>query len=75
VQKARKKNQQALTIIHQYLDDATFEIMVNATIAKQAWKIMQESNQWADNVRKVHLQKLHGDFEKLHMLKSKNILE
>jgi hypothetical protein len=49
--------------------------MVNTTIAKQAWKIMQESNQWADNVRKVHLQKLHGDFEKLHMLKSKNILE
>jgi hypothetical protein len=45
VQKARKKNQQALTIIHQYLDYVTFEIMVNATIAKQAWKIMQESNQ------------------------------
>ena len=26
-------------------------------------------------MRKVHLQKLHGDFEKLHMLKSENISE
>ena len=26
-------------------------------------------------MRKVHLQKLHGDFEKLHMLESENISE
>jgi hypothetical protein len=26
-------------------------------------------------MRKIRLQKLHGDFEKLHMLKSKNISE
>ena len=36
---------------------------------------MQESNQRVDNVRKVHLQKLHGNFEKLYMLESENILE
>jgi len=35
VQKAQRKNQQALTIIHQCLDDVTFEIVVNATITKQ----------------------------------------
>jgi hypothetical protein len=34
---------------------------------------LQESNQEANNVREVHLQKLRGDFEKLHMLESKNI--
>jgi hypothetical protein len=68
VQKARKKDQLALTIIHQCLDDTTFEIVTNATTAKQAWEVLQESNQEDDNVRKVRLQKLRDDFEKLHML-------
>jgi len=36
---------------------------------------LQESNQEADNVKNVRLQKLHGDFEKLHMLESENISE
>jgi hypothetical protein len=59
------KDQQALTIIYQYLIDVTFEIVTNATTVKQAWKVLQESNQRADNVRKICLQNLHGDFEKL----------
>ena len=75
MQKARRKDQLALTIIHQCLDNATFEIVDNATTAKQAWKVLQESNQEADNVRNVLLQKLRDDFEKLHMLESKNISE
>jgi len=75
VEKARRKDQLALTIIHQYLDDTTFEIVPNATTTKQALEVLQESNQEADNVRKVRLQKLRGDFKKLHMLEPKNILE
>ena len=75
VQKARRKDQLALTIIHQCLDDATFEIVANVTTAKQACEVLQESNQRADNVRKVCLQKLRGDCEKLHMLESENISE
>ena len=73
MQKAWRKDQLALTIIYQCLDDITFEIVVNVTTTKQAWKVLQESNQWADNVRKVRPQKLRGDFEKLHMLESGNI--
>jgi hypothetical protein len=34
---------------------------------------LQVSNQEASNVRNVRLQKLHGDFEKLYILESKNI--
>jgi hypothetical protein len=33
------------TSTHQYLDDVTFKIVVNATTAKQAWEVLQESNQ------------------------------
>jgi hypothetical protein len=73
MQKTWKKDQLVLTIIHQCLDDATFKIVANAITAKQTWKVLQESNQGANNVREVHLQKLRGDFEKLHMLESKNI--
>jgi hypothetical protein len=47
----------------------------NTTTTKQALDILQESNQEADNVRKVCLQKLCDDFEKLHMFESKNISE
>jgi hypothetical protein len=71
--KTQKNDQQALTIIHQCLDDVTFEMVVNTTTAKQAWKFLQVSNQEASNVRNVRLQKLHGDFEKLYILESKNI--
>jgi len=44
--------------------------VANTTTAKQAWEILQESNQRAENMRKVRLQKQHGGFEKLHMLES-----
>jgi hypothetical protein len=44
VQKAWRKDQLVLTIIHQCLDDITFEIVANITTAKQACKVLQESN-------------------------------
>jgi len=66
---------QALTITHQYLDNVTFEIVPNAITIKQARELLQESNQEADNMEKIHLQKLRDDFEKLHMFESKIISE
>jgi hypothetical protein len=36
VQKARRKDQLALTIIHHCLDDVTFHIVANTTTTKQA---------------------------------------
>jgi hypothetical protein len=62
VQKAQRKDQQILTIIHQCLDDVIFEIVANTTTVKQACEFLQRSNQEADNVRKACLQKLQGEF-------------
>jgi ribosomal protein L29 len=36
---------------------------------------LQELNQEVNKARKLRFQKLRGDFEKLHMLKSENISE
>ena len=64
--KTRKKDQQALTLIHQCLDDLIFEKVADATTAKEAWEILQSFFQGVDKVKKVRLQSLQGDFEAVY---------
>jgi gag-polypeptide of LTR copia-type len=55
LQKKRKEDQGALSIIHQGLDDDMFEKVVNETRAKDAWEILHNSVVGTEKVKKVRL--------------------
>ncbi|XP_068329911.1 uncharacterized protein [Pyrus communis] len=70
---SRKRDKKALYLIYQALDDNGFEKVSSATSAKQAWKKLQTSYKGAEQVKKVHLQVLRGEFEFLQMKGSESI--
>ncbi|XP_074577598.1 uncharacterized protein LOC141834039 [Curcuma longa] len=72
-EKDKKKDQHALSIIHQCLDDAVFEKVANASTSKEAWGILENSHKGVDKVKKVRLQILRGEFEALHQEASESI--
>ncbi|XP_074561277.1 uncharacterized protein LOC141817539, partial [Curcuma longa] len=49
---AKKKDQKALTLIHQSLDEKMFEKVAAATTSKQAWETLQASFKGVDKVKK-----------------------
>ncbi|XP_051127574.1 uncharacterized protein LOC127249024 [Andrographis paniculata] len=67
LEKLRKKDQCALTIFHQGLDDDMFENIANETTSKGAWEKLQRSVMGIDKVKKRLTPTLRDEFETLLM--------
>ncbi|XP_019450621.1 PREDICTED: uncharacterized protein LOC109352893 [Lupinus angustifolius] len=63
----QKKDNKALFLIHQCVDDVHFEKIQNAMTAKEAWDILVTSHAGGDKIKKVKLQSLRKQYELLHM--------
>ncbi|KAK2989938.1 hypothetical protein RJ640_013862 [Escallonia rubra] len=70
LQATRRKDQKALAIIHQSLDDAMLQKVANTTTSKNAWEILQTSHGGVEKVKKVRLQTLRSESEALRMKES-----
>ncbi|XP_019438838.1 PREDICTED: uncharacterized protein LOC109344531 [Lupinus angustifolius] len=71
----KKKDNKALFLIHQCVDDIHFEKIQNATTAKEAWDILIRSRQGGDKIKKVKLQTLRRQYELLNMEENDKIGE
>ncbi|XP_025611947.1 uncharacterized protein [Arachis hypogaea] len=69
----RKKDQCALTIIYQDLDDDMFEKIADITNAKKVWNTLQNFVIRVEKVKKVRLQTLRAEFESLMMKETESI--
>ncbi|GKV12660.1 hypothetical protein SLEP1_g23783 [Rubroshorea leprosula] len=69
----KKKDQKAVSLIHQALDEVTFEKVSNATTAKQLWEKLQAAYKGKEKAKKVHLQSLRGEFEAVQMNETEKV--
>ncbi|XP_058778162.1 uncharacterized protein LOC131652336 [Vicia villosa] len=73
LKESRKRDKKTLFLIYQSVDEDTFEKISNATTAKEAWDKLQTCNKGVEQVKKIRLQTLRGDFERLFMEESESI--
>ncbi|XP_063936178.1 uncharacterized protein LOC135147231 [Daucus carota subsp. sativus] len=73
LQAQRKKDQKAIMIIHQCLDDSMLQKVASATTSKKVWDTLKSSFSGDAKVKRVRLQTLRGEFEALHMKESESI--
>jgi hypothetical protein len=75
LKESRKRDKKALFLIYQSVDEDTFEKISNATTTKEAWDKLQTCNKGVEQVKKIRLQTLRGDFERLFMEESESIFD
>ncbi|XP_050878072.1 uncharacterized protein LOC127081888 [Lathyrus oleraceus] len=73
LKESRKRDKKVLFLIYQSVDEDTFEKISNATTAKEAWDKLQTCNKGMEQVKKIRLQTVRGDFECLFMEESESI--
>ncbi|CAN6727697.1 unnamed protein product [Malus baccata var. baccata] len=69
----RKKDQKALYLLYQGLEDSMFEKVAEATTSKQVGDTLSTIYKGVDRVKKVRLQSLQADFETAHMNEGESI--
>ncbi|XP_050916820.1 uncharacterized protein LOC127131993 [Lathyrus oleraceus] len=75
LRESRKRDKKTFFLIYQSVDEDTFEKISNATTTKEAWDKLQTCNKGVEQVKKICLQTLRGDFECLFMEESKSIFD
>jgi hypothetical protein len=66
LRQSRKKDNKALFMIYQGLDEATLEMVAQTKTSNEAWKMLNKTYIGVKKTKKVWLQALRGDFEKLN---------
>ncbi|XP_019451813.1 PREDICTED: uncharacterized protein LOC109353910 [Lupinus angustifolius] len=64
---AKKKNNKALFLLHQCVDDTHFEKIQNAITTKEAWDILIRSHSGGDKIKKAKLQTLRRKYDLIQM--------
>ncbi|XP_059650082.1 uncharacterized protein LOC132295826 [Cornus florida] len=69
----REEDSKALFTIYQTIEMPIYERIAKATKSKQAWEIIQAAYKGEEKVKKVRLQTLRSEFEKLEMKENSSI--
>lgn len=71
----RQKDRKTLFQIYQTIEIPVYERISKANSAQEAWQVLERTYSGQDQVKKVHLQSLRVEFEKLEMREDEKISE
>ncbi|XP_068504337.1 uncharacterized protein [Phaseolus vulgaris] len=69
----KNKDNKALYLIHQGMNDETFQEIKGATTVSEAWTILSSNYKGDDKIKRVHLETLRRQYELLQMEITKTV--